>query len=117
MTKKQHLYTPSVVFHPGETLGEKLHEMEMSIKELAVRTAEPEQTIIAVLSGKVSITSDMAIAFEHVTGIPADFWMSKQRLYDEYVARQKHAMPTSRHQTELFLLSTQNTHQRRHSLS
>lgn len=35
-------YTPSVVFHPGETLADKLEEMGMGVKEFAVRTSKPE---------------------------------------------------------------------------
>ena len=82
-------YTPPVAFHPGETLAEKLEEMGMSIKEFAIRVTKPEKTIIAIIRGDSSITSDMAVSFESVTQIPAHFWMNKQRVYDEYIAREK----------------------------
>jgi hypothetical protein len=32
-----------VIFHPGETLAEKLAEMKMGPKEFAVRTNKPEK--------------------------------------------------------------------------
>jgi addiction module HigA family antidote len=80
-------FVPSVAFHPGETLSEKLKEMGMSVKEFAVKTSIPEKTILAIINGSSSITSDMAIAFEIVTRIPAHFWLNKQRSYDGYVAR------------------------------
>lgn len=83
------IYTPPVSFHPGVTLEEKLREMRMGVKEFAVRTSKPEKTIFSVIDGKSSVTSDMAVAFESVTGIPASFWLTKQRLYDEYIARVK----------------------------
>jgi addiction module HigA family antidote len=86
---KQNQYFPSVVFHPGETLAEKLEEMEMGPKEFALRTGKPEKTIIAVLKGESSITPDMAVQFENATRIPAHFWMNHQRGYDEYIAREK----------------------------
>lgn len=82
-------YLPQSYAHPGETLEEKLQEMGMGPKEFAVRTGKPEKTIIAVINGDSAITADMAIQFESVTKIPAHFWMNGQRLYDEYVARQK----------------------------
>lgn len=82
-------YFPQVVFHPGDTLEEKLQEMGMGPKEFAIRTGKPEKTIIAVIKGESSITADMAIKFESVTKIPAHFWMNSQRLYDEFVAREK----------------------------
>ncbi|MEI6408044.1 MAG: HigA family addiction module antitoxin [Bacteroidota bacterium] len=86
---KQNQYFPSVVFHPGETLAEKLEEMAMGPKEFALRTGKPEKTIIAILNGNSSITPDMAVQFENVTKIPANFWMNHQRGYDEFIARQK----------------------------
>jgi addiction module HigA family antidote len=86
---KENQYFPSVVFHPGETLAEKLEEMEMGPKEFALRTGKPEKTIIAVLKGESSITPDMAVLFENVTKIPAHYWMNHQRGYDEFMAREK----------------------------
>lgn len=77
------------VHHPGEVLGEKLEEMGMSIKEFALRATKPEKTIIAVINGNSSITSEMAISFESVTKIPASFWLRNQALYDEYTVRKK----------------------------
>lgn len=82
-------YFPQVVFHPGDTLEEKLQEMGMGPKEFGIRTGKPEKTIIAVIKGDSSITADMAIQFESVTKIPAHFWLNSQRLYDEFVAREK----------------------------
>lgn len=76
-------------YHPGETLREKLQEMEMSVKEFAIRTTKPEKTINAVLIGESAVTPDMSIAFEQITRIPAHFWLNLQRNFDEYVARQK----------------------------
>lgn len=84
----QNQYFPQSVPHPGETLAEKLEEMEMGPKEFALRTGKPEKTIIAILKGKSSITPDMAVQFENVTKIPANFWMNHQRGYDEFIARE-----------------------------
>jgi addiction module HigA family antidote len=89
MNKSNKLTHLAVVYHPGETLDEKLKEMGMSIKEFAVRTGKPEKTIIAVIKGTSPITSEMAVSFENVTAIPAHFWMNAQRMYDEYIARLK----------------------------
>ena len=77
------------VYHPGRTLAEKLKEMEMSVKEFAVRVSKPEKTIFAVISGNSSITTDMAVSFETVTKIPASFWLKKQQMYDEYLLKKK----------------------------
>jgi len=82
-------YMPDIVFHPATTLGEKIREMGMSIKEFALRTGKPEKTILAVLREESSLTPEMAILFENVTQIPAQFWINKQARYNEYIARVK----------------------------
>ncbi|MFA9371003.1 MAG: ImmA/IrrE family metallo-endopeptidase [Labilibaculum antarcticum] len=82
-------YIPSIVYHPAVTLNEKLEEMGMSRKEFALRTGKPEKTIIAVLKEESSLTPEMAILFENVTKIPANFWIKKQARYNEFIARQK----------------------------
>lgn len=82
-------YNPVSVSHPGQTLREKLAELGMGSKEFSVRTGKPEKTISEVLNGKSAITSDMAILFEDALGIPARFWLQRQYLYDEALARQK----------------------------
>lgn len=85
-------FKPDIVFHPGETLAEKLEELKMGPKEFAVRTGKPEKTIIAIIKGDSSLTSEMAVLFESVLKIPADFWLKKQFRYDEYKAREKRAL-------------------------
>ena len=88
--EKQNQYFPQSVSHPGETLAEKLEEMGMGPKEFALRSGKPEKTIIAIINGASSITADMAVQFENVTRIPANFWINNQRSYDEYQARLRH---------------------------
>ena len=86
-TKNQ--YIPQSYPHPGETLEEKLQEIGMVSKEFKIRTGIPEKTVCAIIKGENSITAEMAVQFESVTKIPANFWLNSQRLYDEYVAREK----------------------------
>ena len=86
---EQNQYFPQSIPHPGETLAEKLEEMGMGPKEFAIRTGKPEKTVSAILKGSSAITPDMAVQFESVTKIPANFWMNFQSRYDEYLAREK----------------------------
>jgi len=89
MSTRVNEYIPSVVFHPGETLKDKLEELGMGPKEFALRSGKPEKTITAILKGESSITPEMAIQFEGVLKIPANFWLTRQRSYDEYLARKE----------------------------
>ena len=77
------LYTPKKVSHPGTTLDEKLKEMGLSAKEFAVRISQPKETVIAIINGDSPITPELALSFESITKIPANFWMNRQRNYDE----------------------------------
>lgn len=83
-------YTPDIAFHPGETLKEILEEKGMTNKELALRSNKPEKTISKVVNGTSALTPAMAIAFETVLGLPAQFWMNLQRDFDETSARLNH---------------------------
>lgn len=80
-------YRPEIVSHPGQTLEEKLDEMDMTQKELAVRTGKPQETISKVINGKSAITPEMARKFEEVMGIPSRFWLERDRAYQEYLVR------------------------------
>ena len=45
MAQTRRFFDPAklpVVYHPGETLDEKLQEMGMSVKEFATRVSTPE---------------------------------------------------------------------------
>lgn len=88
MTKKNE-FILDIAFHPGETLAEKLEEINMGPKEFAIRTGKLEKTIIAVLKGESAITPDMAASFENVLKIPVGFWLKRQYRYDEYIVNQK----------------------------
>jgi len=57
----------------------------MSTHEFALKTGMPEDTVPLILKEESSITSDMTILFEDVTGVPAKFWIRKQTRYDEYL--------------------------------
>lgn len=91
MTAYKNEYQPQEVSPPYITLVEKLKELNMGNKEFAIRVGKPEKTITAVTNGTSSITAEMAVKFEDVLHIPASFWLTRQRSYDEYLARLKRA--------------------------
>lgn len=78
-------YNTIKAFHPGVTLDEKLQEMEMSRLEFAAQTGVPVFVIESIIAGNMSVTTDMSLAFEKVTRIPAHYWLNAQHNYDEYV--------------------------------
>ena len=86
-TRKKGKQQPMMRFHPGETLREKLEEMEMSVKEFSTRIGKPEQMVLDLVDCKMSINAEWALLLEYSTGISAEFWMKKQNNYDLYQLR------------------------------
>ncbi len=74
--------SPDFIIHPGETLTEVLEDMEMSQKELAVRTGMTEKHISTVVKGQKSISVAFAKKLEYALGIDASFWINLQANYD-----------------------------------
>jgi addiction module HigA family antidote len=72
---------------PGETLKETIESMGMTQAELAQRTGRPKKTINEIIKGKAAIIPDTAIQFERALGVPASFWNSLERNYQETLAR------------------------------
>ncbi len=71
----------AVLSPPGDTLLETIEAKGMNQAELARRMDRPTQTINEIIQGKASITPHTAIQLEYVLGIPADFWLERERLY------------------------------------
>ena len=72
-----------LLVHPGETIKEVLEETHMSQEELAIRTEYSAKHVSEVVRGKKDISSEFANRLEYALGIPAHFWMARQRKYDE----------------------------------
>ena len=86
----------AVVYPPGETLAEKLSELDMQVKEFARRCHMPEETIHSVIKGERRITPEMAERFERTLHIPARIWNGLQTMYDEYITRRpQHALSST----------------------
>lgn len=68
------VYEPTELVPPGETLAEWLDRAGMTQAQFAKRTSLTPKHINQVIKGGVSISPDVALAFERVTSIPARYW-------------------------------------------
>ncbi len=75
----------NIITYPGETIMELLKDKNMSQDELALRTGYSSRYISEIISGKKDISSKFACALEYVFPIPMDYWISLQKLYDDFV--------------------------------
>jgi HTH-type transcriptional regulator / antitoxin HigA len=83
----QNEYKPSIVFPPGETLGEELEVRGMLPAELASEMGYPLNTIVEIITGEGRITPEIATQLERVLGISANFWLDYERGYREWLAQ------------------------------
>lgn len=87
MDKLTNEYLPDYAVAPGEILEHELDIRGMSLKELANRTGLTPKHLISILNAKSSITPETAIKFERALGMPADYWLNLECIYQETMAR------------------------------
>ena len=73
---------PFVATHPGELIKDELKERGLTQKKLAEMTGIKASVISETISGKRSVSMNMAVALEKALGIPADMWMNLQTQYN-----------------------------------
>jgi addiction module HigA family antidote len=84
-------YEPDIVTPPGDTLGETLDAIGMTIPELAERIGEPENTVERIVKHSGPITPSIATKLEQVLGTPASFWNKRERHYRESLIKHRRA--------------------------
>lgn len=73
---------PFVATHPGELIKDELKERGLTQKKLAEITGIKASVISETISGKRSVSMNMAVALEKALGIPAEMWMNLQTQYN-----------------------------------
>jgi addiction module HigA family antidote len=73
---------PFEATHPGGLIKDELKERGLTQKRLSEMTGILASVISETITGKRSISLNMAIALEKALGIPADMWMNLQTQYD-----------------------------------
>jgi HTH-type transcriptional regulator/antitoxin HigA len=75
---------------PGDTIQETIDALGMSQNELAERMGRPTKTVNEIIKGKEAITPLTAVQLERVLGIPANFWLERERLYVQALTAIEH---------------------------
>jgi len=82
-------YGPDYAVPPGETIEEMIDELGMDQQELSIRLGLSAKHVNQMIRGHASITHETAIALERVLGVPAGFWLSREAIYRERLAKIK----------------------------
>ncbi|MEX2429389.1 MAG: ImmA/IrrE family metallo-endopeptidase [Bacteroidales bacterium] len=71
----------SLISPPGDTIQEHIDFIGMSQAELAERMGRPKEKINDVIKGREPISTATAFQLEKVLGIPASFWLNREKTY------------------------------------
>jgi len=80
-------YIPDYAVSPGEVLDNELEIRGMSRAELSKRTGLTTKHLISLLNARSSITPETAIKLERALGMPAEYWLNLECIYQEALAR------------------------------
>lgn len=80
-------FQPAWASPPGDTIAAVLRERSMTQSDLAERTGYSKKHINDLVRGRAAITFEAALRLETVLGSTADFWMRRELLYREAIAR------------------------------
>ena len=72
--------------HPGELLKDELHELDISLNEVARALRVPMNRISAIVNGKRAITVDTAMRLAFYFGTSPQYWLNLQNAYDLEIA-------------------------------
>lgn len=85
--QKKYEFEPDYAVPPGDTLLEVMESLEMTQKELAVRTGLTEQTLTRIFKGVQPVSYETANRLELVTQVPARMWNNLEAQYREQLAK------------------------------
>lgn len=71
----------SLLSPPGDTIQEHIDFIGMNQAELAERMGRPKEKINDVIKGREPVTTATAFQLEKVLGIPASFWLNREKTY------------------------------------
>lgn len=71
----------SLLSPPGDTIQEHIDFIGMSQAELAERMGRPKEKINDIIKGREPVTIATAFQLENVLGIPASFWLNREKAY------------------------------------
>jgi HTH-type transcriptional regulator/antitoxin HigA len=111
---KSHPFRPDYVISPGETLRDRLAEMNLSQAELATRAGLSTKHVNQIMQGLAPITLETAMILEKITGVPARVWNRREADYREGLLRAKQRLVTVADEKWLSSLPIKELQKRNH---
>ncbi len=82
-------YEPDYAIPPGDIIAEFIEEQGMTQVELARRLGVTTKHLNQLIRASVSLSNELAIALERVTGTPARFWNALEANFQDFEARER----------------------------
>lgn len=82
-------FNPDWVIPPGATIADLLEERGWSQTEFASRIGYTKKHVNLLIQGKASLSEEAAIKLERVLGSTVNFWLNREALYREAIARKE----------------------------
>jgi HTH-type transcriptional regulator / antitoxin HigA len=86
---EKHPFRPDYAIPPGDTLRDRLAELNLSQAELAARAGLSTKHVNQIMQGVAPITLETAIALDRITGVPASIWNRREADYREALLRSR----------------------------
>lgn len=96
-----HPFRPDYAIPPGETLRDRLSELNISQAELAARSGLSAKHVNQIMQGIAPITLETALALERITGVPASVWNRREADYRDAQLRTRARALTAEDETWL----------------
>lgn len=85
-------FKPDYAVSPGEILSEILEVAGITKNKFAECIGIDEKEVDNIFKGKERITKELALKFERVFGLRADFWINLERNYQDILAVNKEVL-------------------------
>ena len=89
MIDQKRAFQPDWISPPGSTISDLMEERDWNQIELAKRLGFTPKHLNQLIKGKASLTEDAAFRLERVLGSTAKFWLNREAMYRERLARQE----------------------------
>ncbi|WP_110971698.1 ImmA/IrrE family metallo-endopeptidase [Pseudomonas huaxiensis] len=81
MMLENHVFKPSQLIPPGETISEILEERKITTSDFAQGIGVPYEVANKLLVGDFIISKELAISLSGVLGASPSFWLSREEIY------------------------------------
>lgn len=78
-------YDNIIAFHPGYYVKDIIEDMDLTQEEFAIRLGTTPKNLSELLSGKIKLSTDLAMKLSRMLGTSVDVWINLEKSYEEKI--------------------------------